>query len=59
MDYAAVVRGDFRQGLITRSVAIVWMRLLGHTDAIAIVDKWADELVWEDVAHERRKAAAE
>lgn len=54
-----VVMGDFRQGLITRGAAVAWMRMLGHRDAQAIVDKWTDELDWEDVEYEHRKAAGE
>lgn len=53
------VLGDFRQGLIRKAEAISRMTALGHEDAGEIVAEWLDELEWEEIEADHRKAAGE
>ena len=53
------ILGDFRQGLISRTKAIHFMAALGHEDAGEIVAEWVDELEWEEIEADHRKASRE
>ena len=58
-DSEYAVLGDVRQGLINRGEAITRMRALGHEDAQSVVNEWIDELEWEEIEADHRKAAGE